>query len=201
MCWIFNLLGCTIISILLYIVSPCQQLHYCKNGREKNKTHILIMLQFCVTQSHIEQGAIAKKSSLLSQHETPPQLLNATGRSWSCGFQGTEQRMKGNSSHPFLARAACLTNPLLQDTFKPDNIMIYISAEKLSISTKYTKVYIFQCAVGFCLHHISEAEPVEFIIRSELLKSVVHEYLVYFDRSSLFNPSALEIRTEISSIL
>ena len=46
------------------------------------------MLQFCVTQSHVKQRAIAKKSSLLSQHETPPQLLNATGRSWSCGFKG-----------------------------------------------------------------------------------------------------------------
>ena len=33
------------------------------------------------------QRAIAKKSSLLSQHETPPQLLNATGRSWSCGLR------------------------------------------------------------------------------------------------------------------
>ena len=53
---------------------------------EKNKTHILILLQFCVTQSHVKQRAIAKKSSLLSQHETPPQLLNAIGRSWSCGI-------------------------------------------------------------------------------------------------------------------
>ena len=109
---------------------------------EKNKTHILILLQFCVTQSHVKQRAIAKKSSLLSQHETPPQSLNATGRSWSCGFQGTEQRMKGNSSHLFLARAACLPDPLLQDAFKPDNLMFYISAEKLSISTKYTSGYL-----------------------------------------------------------
>ena len=101
--------------------------------------------------------------------------------------QGTEQRMKGNSSHPFLARAACLPNPLLQDAFKPDNLMFYISAEKLSISTKYTKVDVCQCAVGFCLHHISEAEPVVFIIRSELLISGFHEYLVYFDHSFQFS--------------
>ena len=111
-------------------------------GAKMRKRQNLDMLQFCVTQSHVEQGAIAKKSSLLSQHETPPQLLNATGRSWSCGFQGTEQRMMGNSSHPFLARAACLPNPLLQDAFKPDNLMFYISAEKLSISTKYTSGYL-----------------------------------------------------------
>jgi len=32
------------------------------------------VLQFCVTQGHMRQGAIAKKSGLLSQHETPPQL-------------------------------------------------------------------------------------------------------------------------------
>jgi len=42
------------------------------------------VLQFCVTQCHMGQGAIAKKSSFLSQHETPPQLSNWTGRSWSC---------------------------------------------------------------------------------------------------------------------
>ena len=104
-------------SILLYSVPPCHQLYYCKNGREKNKTHILIMLQFGVTQSHVKQGAIAKKSSLLSQHETPHQLLNATGRSWSCGFKGTEQRMKGDSSHHFLARAACLSDPFSKSHF------------------------------------------------------------------------------------
>ena len=85
--------------------------------------------------------------------------------------------MKGNSSYPFLARAACRPNPPLQEAFKPNNLMFYISAERPSISTKYTKVDICQCAVGFCLHHISEAEPVEFIIRSELLKSVVHEWI------------------------
>ena len=84
---------------------------------EKNKTHILILLQFCVTQSHVKQRAIAKKSSLLSQHETPPQSLNATGRSWSCGFKGTEQRMKGDSSHHFLARAACLSDPFSKSHF------------------------------------------------------------------------------------
>ena len=32
------------------------------------------LLQFCVTQSQMEQRAIAKKSGFLSQHETPPQL-------------------------------------------------------------------------------------------------------------------------------
>ena len=32
------------------------------------------VLQFCVTQGHMGQRAIAKKSSFLSQHETPPQL-------------------------------------------------------------------------------------------------------------------------------
>ena len=84
---------------------------------EKNKTHILILLQFCVTQSHVKQRAIAKKSSLLSQHETPHQLLNATGRSWSCGFKGTEQRMKGDSSHHFLARAACPSDPFSKSHF------------------------------------------------------------------------------------
>ena len=42
------------------------------------------VLQFCVTQGHMGQRAIAKKSSFLSQHETPPQLSNRTGRSWSC---------------------------------------------------------------------------------------------------------------------
>ena len=127
------------------------------------------MLQFCVTQSHVKQRAIAKKSSLLSQHETPPQSLNATGRSWSCGFQGTEQRMKGNSSHLFLARAACLPDPLLQDAFKPDNLMFYISAEKLSISTKYTSGYLsvrcgilstsyFRSRTGWVYHQIRIAK-------------------------------------------
>ena len=133
------------------------------------KRQNLDMLQFCVTQSHVEQGAIAKKSSLLSQHETPPQLLNAIGRSWSCGFQGTEQRMKGNSSHLFLARAACLPDPLLQDAFKPDNLMFYISAEKLSISTKYTSGYLsvrcgilstsyFRSRTGWVYHQIRIAK-------------------------------------------
>ena len=42
------------------------------------------VLQFCVTQGHMGQRAIAKKSSFLSQHETPPQLSKGTGRSWSC---------------------------------------------------------------------------------------------------------------------
>ena len=42
------------------------------------------VLQFCVTQGHMGQRAIAKKSGFLSQHETPPQLSNRTGRSWSC---------------------------------------------------------------------------------------------------------------------
>ena len=42
------------------------------------------VLQFCVTQGHMGQRAIAKKSNFLSQHETPPQLSNRTGRSWSC---------------------------------------------------------------------------------------------------------------------
>ena len=42
------------------------------------------VLQFCVTQGHMGQRAIAKKSGFLTQHETPPQLSNRTGRSWSC---------------------------------------------------------------------------------------------------------------------
>ena len=69
------------------------------------------------------------------------------------------------------------------------------------IFTKYTQVGICQCAVGFCLHHISEAEPVEFIIRSELLISGFHEYLVYFDHSSAFSLSSLGIRIDISLIM
>ena len=42
------------------------------------------LLQFCVTQGQMEQRAIAKKSSFLSQRETPPLLSKGTGRSWCC---------------------------------------------------------------------------------------------------------------------
>ena len=113
---------------MLSSVPPCQQLYYWKNGQEKNKTQILVMLQFCVTQSHVEQRAIAKKSGLLSQHETPPQLLKATGRSWSCVFLGTEQRKKGNSSHHFLARAAHLPIPFSRTHFSLKIGMFYVAA-------------------------------------------------------------------------
>ena len=158
------------------------------------------MLQFCVTQSHVKQRAIAKKSGLLSQHETPPQLLNATGRSWSCVFFGTEQRKKGNGSHHFLARAAHLPIPFSRTHFSL-KIGCFTLLQWQDIFTKYTQVGICQCAVGFCLHHISEAEPVEFIIRSELLISGFHKYLVYFDHSSVFSPSSLGIRIDIYLII
>ena len=42
------------------------------------------LLQFCVTQGQMEQRAIAKKSSFLSQRETPPLLSKGTGQSWCC---------------------------------------------------------------------------------------------------------------------
>ena len=116
------------------------------------------VLQFCVTQCHMGQGAIAKNSSFLSQHETPPQLSNWTGRSWSCvhitilaPFEWTEALPWWETGRAHLLQA-----------IQPWKYQHQRCNEKvpLIISKIFFKPY--QCAVGFCLHHISEAEPVKF---------------------------------------
>ena len=58
--------------------------HFIDKSRMMENNNALNLFQFCVTQGYVEQGAIAKKSSLISQRETPAQLSNKTRRSWCC---------------------------------------------------------------------------------------------------------------------
>ena len=115
------------------------------------------VLQFCVTQCHMGQGAIAKKSSFLSQHETPPQLSNWTGRSWSCVHIIILALFEWTEVLPWWATARA---HLLQ-AIQPWKYQYQRCNEKvpLIISKIFLKPY--QCAVGFCPHHLSEAEPVK----------------------------------------